>query len=64
MLEPTGCDRKTGERRCTAMRADLIFGSNAQLRALTEVYASSDGQQKAADRGMTAGFPGRAAPER
>jgi catalase-peroxidase len=41
-----GRDRKTGEVRWTATRADLIFGSNAQLRALCEVYASADGQQK------------------
>jgi catalase-peroxidase len=37
-----GRDRKTGEVRWTATRADLIFGSNAQLRALSEVYGSSD----------------------
>src|SRR5262245_21293419 len=41
-----GRDRATGELRWTATRVDLIFGSNAQLRALAEVYASSDGQQK------------------
>jgi catalase-peroxidase len=41
-----GRDRATGELRWTATRIDLIFGSNAQLRALAEVYASSDGQQK------------------
>jgi catalase-peroxidase len=39
-----GRDRKTGELRWTATIADLVFGSNAQLRALAEVYASSDGQ--------------------
>jgi catalase-peroxidase len=39
-----GNDRKTGERRWTATLADLIFGSNAQLRALSEVYAARDGQ--------------------
>ena len=33
-------------RSWTATRVDLIFGSNAQLRALAEVYGSSDGQQK------------------
>jgi catalase-peroxidase len=38
-----GTDRKTGERRWTATLADLIFGSNAQLRALCEVYAARDG---------------------
>ena len=39
-----GTDRKTGERRWTATLADLIFGSNAQLRALAEVYAAADGE--------------------
>ncbi|RZI80689.1 MAG: catalase-peroxidase, partial [Rubrivivax sp.] len=39
-----GKDRKTGELRWTATLADLVFGSNAQLRALSEVYASSDGE--------------------
>ena len=39
-----GTDRKSGELRWTATLADLIFGSNAQLRALSEVYASSDGE--------------------
>ncbi len=37
-----GRDRKTDEVKWTATRADLIFGSNAQLRALSEVYGSSD----------------------
>jgi catalase-peroxidase len=41
-----GRDRKTGEARWTGTRVDLIFGSNAQLRALAEVYASADGQEK------------------
>ena len=41
-----GRDRKTGTVRWTATRADLIFGSNAQLRALSEVYASSDAHGK------------------
>ena len=41
-----GRDRKTGELRWTATRVDLIFGSNAHLRAIAEVYASSDSQQK------------------
>jgi catalase-peroxidase len=40
-----GRDRKTGEVKWTATVADLVFGSNAQLRALAEVYASSDGQE-------------------
>jgi catalase-peroxidase len=41
-----GRDRKTGKVRWTATRADLIFGSNAQLRALSEVYGSSDAHGK------------------
>jgi catalase-peroxidase len=41
-----GRDRKTGDGRWTGTRVDLIFGSNAQLRALAEVYASADGQEK------------------
>jgi len=41
-----GRDRKTGEVRWTATRADLIFGSNSELRALAEVYASNDGKEK------------------
>jgi catalase-peroxidase len=41
-----GRDRKTGELKWTGTRVDLIFGSNAQLRALAEVYASADGQEK------------------
>ena len=41
-----GRDRKTGEVKWTGTRVDLIFGSNAQLRALAEVYASADGQLK------------------
>jgi catalase-peroxidase len=39
-----GHDRKTGEHKWTATVVDLVFGSNSQLRALAEVYASSDGQ--------------------
>lgn len=39
-----GTDRKSGEPRWTATLADLIFGSNAQLRALSEVYAAADGE--------------------
>ena len=39
-----GRDRKTGEVRWTATMADLIFGSNSQLRALAEVHAASDGE--------------------
>ncbi|HXO45105.1 MAG TPA: catalase/peroxidase HPI [Candidatus Cybelea sp.] len=41
-----GRDRKTGKVRWTATRADLIFGSNAQLRALAEVYACTDSKEK------------------
>ncbi|MGO4776018.1 peroxidase family protein, partial [Lysobacter sp. 2RAB21] len=41
-----GSDRKTGQAKWTATRADLIFGSHAQLRALAEVYGSSDAQEK------------------
>lgn len=41
-----GFDRKTGERRWTATRADLVFGSHAELRAIAEVYAASDAQGK------------------
>jgi catalase-peroxidase len=39
-------DRKTGELKWTGTRVDLIFGSNSQLRALAEVYGSSDGEKK------------------
>ncbi|ULQ51523.1 catalase/peroxidase HPI [Flavihumibacter fluvii] len=39
-------DRKTGERRWTGTRVDLIFGSNSELRALAEVYACEDSQEK------------------
>ena len=41
-----GSDRKTGNSKWTATRVDLVFGSNAQLRALAEVYGSSDGEKK------------------
>jgi catalase-peroxidase len=39
-------DRKTGERKWTTTRVDLVFGSNSQLRALAEVYGSADAQEK------------------
>ena len=39
-------DRKTGEVKWTATRADLIFGSNSELRAIAEVYASNDAKEK------------------
>tara|TARA_R110002096_G_scaffold380678_4_gene574617 strand:+ start:9306 stop:11561 length:2256 start_codon:yes stop_codon:yes gene_type:complete len=41
-----GMDRKTGELKWTATRADLIFGSNSELRALAEVYAANDSKEK------------------
>jgi catalase-peroxidase len=41
-----GRDRETGALRWTASRADLVFGSNSQLRAIAEVYASDDGEEK------------------
>nr|WP_315025671.1 catalase/peroxidase HPI [Brevundimonas diminuta] len=42
----TGNDRASGEELWTATRTDLVFGSNAQLRALSEVYASADAGEK------------------
>ena len=41
-----GRDRKSGELKWTGTRVDLIFGSNSELRAIEEVYASDDAQQK------------------
>ncbi len=41
-----GSNRVTGEPKWTATRADLIFGSNSELRAIAEIYASSDGKEK------------------
>ncbi|MBM3822185.1 MAG: catalase/peroxidase HPI [Verrucomicrobia bacterium] len=41
-----GRDRKTGELRWTGTRVDLVFGSNSELRALAEVYASADAGEK------------------
>ena len=41
-----GCDRTSGKRKWTATRADLIFGSNSELRALAEVYGSADANEK------------------
>jgi catalase-peroxidase len=49
-----GRDRKTGEIKWTATRADLIFGSNSELRALSEVYGSSDAQEKFVNDFVTA----------
>ncbi len=47
--EYLGSDRKTGQPKWTATRADLVFGSNAELRAIAEVYAGSDANQKFAN---------------
>jgi catalase-peroxidase len=44
-----GRDRKTGKVKWTGTRVDLVFGSNSQLRALAEVYGSSDAQKKFVD---------------
>lgn len=41
-----GRDRKSGEVKYTGTRVDLVFGANAVLRALAEVYASADAEQK------------------
>ncbi|MBX9947797.1 MAG: catalase/peroxidase HPI [Candidatus Obscuribacterales bacterium] len=41
-----GCDRATGKVKWTGTAVDLIFGSNSQLRAISEVYASNDAQKK------------------
>ena len=41
-----GIDRQTGDVKWTATRADLVFGSNAELRAIAEVYASADAKDK------------------
>jgi catalase-peroxidase len=45
-LEFEGRDRKTGEVKWTGTRCDLVFGSNSQLRALSEVYAADDAKAK------------------
>jgi catalase-peroxidase len=44
-----GRDRKTGKVKWTGTRADLVFGSNSQLRALAEVYAQDDAKKKFVD---------------
>ena len=50
--KPTGentyeaTDRLSGEKVRTATRVDLVFGSNSQLRALSEVYATDDSNEK------------------
>ena len=41
-----GSDRATGAAKWTATRADLVFGSNSELRAIAEVYASDDAQEQ------------------
>ena len=41
-----GADRATGKVKWTATRADLIFGSNSELRAVAELYACADGNEK------------------
>ncbi len=41
-----GSDRKTGQPKWTGTRADLVFGSNSELRAIAEVYASGDAREK------------------
>ena len=42
----TGADRVSGEIKWTGTRVDLIIGSNAELRAIAEVYACADGKEK------------------
>lgn len=49
-----GRDRTTGEVKWTGTRVDLIFGSNSELRALAEVYASEDSQKKFIDQFVAA----------
>lgn len=49
-----GKDRKSGELKWTGTAVDLVFGSNSQLRALAEVYASNDAEQKFVDDFVTA----------
>ena len=44
--EFVGTDLKSNKRKWTATRADLIFGSNSQLRAIAEVYATNDANEK------------------
>jgi len=44
-----GSDRSSGKLKWTATPVDLVFGSNSELRAITEVYASNDGEQKFID---------------
>ena len=44
-----GTDTQSGDQKWTGSRVDLVFGSNSQLRAIAEVYACDDGQQKFVD---------------
>ena len=45
--QASGCERRaTGERKWSATAADLVFGAHSQLRALAEVYACDDAQEK------------------
>jgi catalase-peroxidase len=44
-----GRDRKSGKVKWTGTRADLVFGSNSQLRALAEEYAQDDAKKKFVD---------------
>ncbi|EQD79443.1 heme peroxidase, plant/fungal/bacterial, partial [mine drainage metagenome] len=41
-----GVDRATGARKWTGTRADLVFGANSELRAISEVYGAADAQAK------------------
>jgi catalase-peroxidase len=41
-----GFDRRTGQKKWTGSRVDLIFGSHSELRALSEVYGAADGEEK------------------
>ena len=41
-----GHDRKTGKVKWTGTRVDLVFGSNSELRAISEIYACNDGPEK------------------
>ena len=44
--EYEGLDRKTGEVKWTGSRVDLVFGSNSELRALSELYGCADNDKK------------------
>lgn len=45
-----GKNRSTGEKKWTATRVDLIYGSNSQLRAIAEEYAANGGEERMIDR--------------